>query len=464
MALNQDTHAGWSLQFHVPDLIEPSLAVRTEEDLNVDYPRPGSKFRKNVGIVVSELLSTAARALEKPIEPCPSIRIFAHGGFNKVFLIIFPAGVEVIARIPFPKDYSEIRMRSEIATMLFARQRLGLPAPRLFAWCLTADHPVGAPFILMERLPGVPLSENLWFNTLSPDNRKLLLGRIAESHARLVRSLPFTEVGNLFVSDMEKVQSHPDKALPDECFYVGPFVPSQKFSNDRKDVPNPTSSFPTILDHWKRASCLEFEAAHARWARKGDPYIVSEDDAGMALNNQPQTTADFADAYRNLNAILGAYHTPPEFSSLCLWHNDFAFRNILIDPDTLTITGMLDWEDVSIVPLILAARCPDETEQTNIDYRGWSFYPDEWIQFQPREDDPQHGEECMDLTWDRWYYSAQLAQQDPRFCARIWRDSEISLKLHEIVSKGWFFWLEKKQWLAETASGLVSSYAVTPDR
>jgi hypothetical protein len=189
-------------------LSEPSLAVKTgePEDLNVDYPQPGSKFTINVGIVVSELLSTAARALEKPIEPSPSIRLLANGAFNKVFLITFPDGIEVIARVPFLEDYSEIRMRSEIATMLFARQRLGLPVPRLFTWCLTADHPVGAPFILMELLPGVPLTENLWFNILSLDNRKLLLGRISELHARLVRSLPFTEVGNLFVRDMEKVQ------------------------------------------------------------------------------------------------------------------------------------------------------------------------------------------------------------------------------------------------------------------
>jgi hypothetical protein len=176
----------------------------------------------------------------KAIEPSPSIRIFANGNFNKVFLITFPDGIKVIARVPFLEDYSEIRMRSEIATMLFARQRLGLPVPRLFTWCLTVDNPVGAPFILMEWLPGVPLSENLWFNILSLDNRKLLLGRISELHACLVRSLSFTEVGNLFVRNMEKVQLHPDQALPDECFYVGPFVPSQKFSKKKKDVPNPT--------------------------------------------------------------------------------------------------------------------------------------------------------------------------------------------------------------------------------
>ena len=45
---------------------------------------------------------------------------------------------------------------------------------------------------------------------------------ISQLHARLVRSLPFTEVSNLFVRDMEKIQLHPDQVLPDECFHVGP--------------------------------------------------------------------------------------------------------------------------------------------------------------------------------------------------------------------------------------------------
>jgi aminoglycoside phosphotransferase len=431
----------------------------TEEDLNVDYPRPGSKFKKNVGIIVPELLHAAAHALEKPISPLPSIRTFAHGGFAKIFLITFADATELIVRAPFPRDYSAPRMRSEVATMLFAREHLGLPAPRLFAWALTPQNAAGAPYLIMERLPGVQISEKMWFTELARRDKKRVLERVAELHARLVKPLPFEEVGNLYLSDIEQVQPRVDHNVPTERFYVGPAIRSQKYTDEREDVSAPTKAFRNVLDYWKELADLEFQAGRARWARQADPYIVPEEDAGAALNYRPQTTADFADTFRNLSAILGAYRTPPESSSLCLWHNDFAFRNILIDSTTLAITGMLDWEDVSVVPVVLASRCPDELEQTNKDFRGWSFFPDEWLAFQPREDDPHHGEECIDATWDRWYYSSRVALHDSRFSARLWRGSERSLKLQELLARGWFFWLERQEWLAEAAGRLAPSDA-----
>jgi hypothetical protein len=73
---------------------------------------------------------------------------FANGGFAK---IIFPDSVELIARAPFPRDYYMDRMSPELATiMLFVRRHLGIFAPRLMAWVVIQESPVGAPYLLVE--------------------------------------------------------------------------------------------------------------------------------------------------------------------------------------------------------------------------------------------------------------------------------------------------------------------------
>jgi aminoglycoside phosphotransferase (APT) family kinase protein len=46
------------------------------------------------------------------------------------------------------------RLQSEIATMLFIKENSDLPVAEVFAYELDEDNPVGAPFILMELLPG----------------------------------------------------------------------------------------------------------------------------------------------------------------------------------------------------------------------------------------------------------------------------------------------------------------------
>ncbi|KAF8586208.1 hypothetical protein K439DRAFT_1318402, partial [Ramaria rubella] len=111
---------------------------------------------------VPELLRAAAHALDSPTSSAPSIRTLAHGGFAKIFLITLSEGVEVVARVPYPRDNSADRMSSEVATMLFAREHLGMPVPRLLAWAIIPQNPVGAPYLLIERMPGVQISETMW--------------------------------------------------------------------------------------------------------------------------------------------------------------------------------------------------------------------------------------------------------------------------------------------------------------
>lgn len=86
---------------------------------------------------------------------CPDITKVAEGGFNKVFLLRAKNGREVIARIPTsiagPPHYTTA---SEVATMNFLRTVLRLPVPEVLTYSTSPDNPVGAEYILMERVEG----------------------------------------------------------------------------------------------------------------------------------------------------------------------------------------------------------------------------------------------------------------------------------------------------------------------
>lgn len=85
------------------------------------------------------------------------------GIFNRTFEITFNTGQVVLAKFPYPmagpKHYT---VASEVATMHFARTRLYLPVPKVYAWSSRAESSsVGAEYIIMEKMKGIPLN-NRW--------------------------------------------------------------------------------------------------------------------------------------------------------------------------------------------------------------------------------------------------------------------------------------------------------------
>ena len=77
---------------------------------------------------------------------------------NRVFLVTFQNGQQVIVRIPTPiSGPSHFSTASEVATMDFLR-RLGIPVPIVLAWSSRAQSTeVESEFIIMEKVDGLPL-------------------------------------------------------------------------------------------------------------------------------------------------------------------------------------------------------------------------------------------------------------------------------------------------------------------
>ena len=112
---------------------------------------------------------------------------------NRVFLVTFQNGQQVIARIPTPiSGPSHFSTASEVATMDFLG-RLGIPVPKVLAWSSQAQSTeVESEFIIMEKANGLPLTK-IWETVDQAD----LVAKLAQLHRPLL-DLRFTQYGSLY--------------------------------------------------------------------------------------------------------------------------------------------------------------------------------------------------------------------------------------------------------------------------
>ena len=127
----------------------------------------------------------------------PNLDKIAEGGFNKIFLLNGAGnGREVIARIPTPiAGPPHYTTASEVATMNFLRTVLSLPVPKVLAYAASSDNPVGAEYIIMEKVEGESLASR-WLS-LTTKEVVGLMTQMAEMEQK-VFSFQFPGYGSIY--------------------------------------------------------------------------------------------------------------------------------------------------------------------------------------------------------------------------------------------------------------------------
>ena len=196
----------------------------------------------------TELQRIAGNALEQ--DYCPDIAKLAEGGFNKVFLLRAKNGREVVARIPTPvAGPPHYTTASEVATMDFLRDILKLPVPKVLAYSTSSDNPIGAEYILMERVEGESLSSR-WLS-LTTEEVKEIMTQIANME-RKIFDFHFPAYGCLF----HKKDLGEETQIPIvEDFCIGPVSARQFWHGERRKTeidrgPCRSLAFPLTLCSW----------------------------------------------------------------------------------------------------------------------------------------------------------------------------------------------------------------------
>lgn len=251
------------------------------------------------------------------------------GGFNVLFVIKFSDDVKWIARFPGYgiSSFGELEARmllSDIQTKALIRSSTSIPIPEVFAWDLSRDNAVGAPYHLEAFVEGLPLAEQWTGEWLSDEPKKMkILRKLAELMSEL-HSLHFDKIGSL-------VLGADGKSLKVDAMV------DMKFSWDM--MPS-GEIWPTASLSGPFGSTKEYLLSVLY-----DPEEVPE--------VRRHIKADIAILRQAIDSIPKALDTPKTFP---LGHPDFNYQNILTD-DEGEITGIIDWDGIETCPRALGFAC-----------------------------------------------------------------------------------------------------------
>lgn len=210
-----------------------------------------------------------------------------EGGYSGETFLVRAAGEDAVLRL-----YAQAPGRALVDTALLELVRGILPVPRVLD--ARPGRAGGPGHVLAERLPGVRLEQFLAEGATTGQRREA--GREAGRLLALLSGIPFAVAGEFVVggTDPEKPPERPAAGLS-----VRPWPPQLGG-----------------LPEW-----VEANRANGRLAS----WSAAEFEGLLEVAVDAQARLDTLDR-------------------VCLVHSDFNPKNLLVDPATGTITGLVDWE------------------------------------------------------------------------------------------------------------------------
>lgn len=170
---------------------------------------------------IDELKKAAAKSVGKTTSDIESFHKIGEGGFNRVIEISMKDGSSVIARLPYSSTLPRrLAVTSEVATLAFVRAQ-GIPTPQVLGYSVN-DNPVGAEYILMEKLPGRPIGD-AWFDLSEQQRHKVILQIVRLEKKLFTIKLPAS--GSIYYTrDLSPGIPRIDLAGPDSGLCIGPYA------------------------------------------------------------------------------------------------------------------------------------------------------------------------------------------------------------------------------------------------
>ncbi|WEW59933.1 hypothetical protein PRK78_005415 [Emydomyces testavorans] len=268
-------------------------------------------------------------------------------------------GFQFVARIPYPvTEPKRLLVASEVATLDFLRSH-NIPVPKIYGYSPVADNAAGTEYIFMELVRGHNLGD-IWLQ-LGEKARIVVLTKLVELESRLF-ALQFPANGSLYYpEDLEAEMDRVDVPAGAHFegrrrFCVGPETTLKLWYGRRRNL------------RVRRGPYRDPTAALTAGARKEIAYLTK---VGRPLqlfqrlrreiyNYQPQSHLEHIE---NLEKYLqiASHLVPPHGSDLArptIRHPDLQSNNVFV-ADDLEITGLIDWQHCSILPLFLQCGIPD---------------------------------------------------------------------------------------------------------
>lgn len=172
---------------------------------------------------IPALLEITASACNRHTTDITSFTKLSEGGFNRIFQTIFSDGKCVLARLPYPSTMPRhYTVASEAATLDFLRGQ-GIRTPEVYSYCSRTGedgdaNSVGAEYIIMEKLDGIPLGE-VWY-TMTPEEQYKVMRQVVELETKIM-GLHLPAFGSIYYQrDLSTERSVP----LEDGFCIGPIA------------------------------------------------------------------------------------------------------------------------------------------------------------------------------------------------------------------------------------------------
>lgn len=282
---------------------------------------------------------------------------FAERLTKKLFVVSHPElEKKYIFQVQLPVD-PFFNTESEVATISYLRHNTDIPVPALLAWNSSSDNILGYEWSLIEMLDGVPLG-CLW-NRMSLEAKL----NLAESLGRIMSKLwsqKFDHIGSLYMKqrtldaiefsleDLSSFHTYfEDVSSP--SFKVGEMVSMPFFVGRRCFLPSNRGPFKSSKRWMKAQIRLELQyVLTGQEILQLSPELCPED-----INLQStflETLEEFQNVCHDYLMALPSVFRSKEKQQFSLYHHGLNEENILLDPLTYHILGILDWDMTSVLP------------------------------------------------------------------------------------------------------------------
>lgn len=279
-----------------------------------------------------------------------------EGKRHRIYKLTLASGKSLVLRIPYKlqSDFAiEHKIKSEVATLDFLKEHVGVNVPRVLAYGPTRVNPVQAPFILMEHIEGDLLMKqwNPLAQGLEEAQLESVIQTVADFHNKVI-SVPLSQYGSLyFPHDLAKKY---ENAVDSDRWVIGPSV--EKVYLKHKELG--AQEVLALAGPWKNAQDMVASVAQIHIEALRRRIALAAADSGSKAEDVPQLERQVA-SFENL-AKMGTLIAPqsPAIRSV---EALFVPRLALPDLDPLNVVvnergpHFLDFEYAAVKPFAWTA-------------------------------------------------------------------------------------------------------------
>ncbi|KAL2061038.1 hypothetical protein VTL71DRAFT_9090 [Oculimacula yallundae] len=362
---------------------------------------------------IPALIDAAVDAAGNGARSCVKLLKCTEGQYNKAFLMTMDNGAEVLVKIPNPNAGPAFyTTASEVATRQFLRKVLNLPTPRIYAYSLDSDNPVGAEYIIEEKARGEPLGR-LWHHW-DTNSQIGLVTQLVDFETKL-SSVSFRRHGCIYYRkhleqkglpayDLEAKSLSIDGTLKQldsvftEEFAIGPLSEARLWEGERATMSLDRGPWSTPLSYMAAMAINEIQWAAA--------YAKPQINACRSIET-PESPDDYISLLKRYLQIA-PYLSPGPFRP-SLSHPDLHLDNVFVDPDMKKITCIIDWQSASASEPFLQHNVPRMLSPVD------SCSPAEQLDPVLEESDTGHSKETIDLL--SYYRNISKAKNEQHWAA-----------------------------------------------